>query len=89
MLVSEYVEQIISTRPYKYSTRQTNIRDIKRLGIWNKEISEINSALIRDIVEKVPNQNSRKRLFITARSLFRDLGILSGPPLLRGNWKNL
>ncbi len=87
MLVSEYVEQIISTRPYKYSTRQTNIRDIKRLGIWNKEISEINSALIRDIVEKVPNQNSRKRLFITARSLFRDLGICQDLPYLEGTGK--
>ena len=39
-----------------------NIRDVKRLGIWDMDVSEINSALIRDIVEKIPNHNSRKKI---------------------------
>jgi hypothetical protein len=33
MLVSDYLDQVIKSRPYKYSTKQSLIRDIKRLGI--------------------------------------------------------
>jgi hypothetical protein len=32
MLVSEYVMQVIEKRPYKYSTKLTNVADVKRLG---------------------------------------------------------
>jgi len=84
MLVSEYVTKLNDSRPYKYSTRLMNIRDVKRLGIWDMDVSEINSAMIRDIVEKVPNHNSRKRLFIVARSFFRDLGVCQDLPYLEG-----
>lgn len=84
MLVKDYVEQVIETRAYKYSTKQTNYRDIKRLDILELDISEINSGLIMSIVEKIPNQNSRKRLYITARSLFKDLGICQDLPYLEG-----
>jgi hypothetical protein len=41
MLVSEYVMQVIEKRPYKYSTKLTNVADVKRLGIWDMDISEI------------------------------------------------
>ena len=33
MLVSGYLDQVIKSRPYKYWTKQSLIRDIKRLGI--------------------------------------------------------
>ena len=39
MLVSEYVLQIIEKRPYKYSTKLTNVADVKRLGIWDMDTS--------------------------------------------------
>jgi integrase len=84
MLVKEYVEEIIESRAYKYSTKQTNYRDIKRLGILERDTSEINSGLIMAIVEKIPNQNSRKRLYITARSIFKDLGVCQDLPYLEG-----
>ena len=32
MLVSEYVLQIIEKRPYKYSTKLTNVADVKTVG---------------------------------------------------------
>jgi hypothetical protein len=51
MLVSEYVTKIVDSRPYKYSTKQTNIRDIKKIGIWDLELEEISSGLIRNKVE--------------------------------------
>ena len=72
MLVSEYVLQIIEKRPYKYSTKLTNVADVKRLGIWDMDTSEIHSGMIHERVDKVANQNSRKRLYITARSMFKD-----------------
>ena len=45
MLVNEYLDQVIKSRPYKYSTKQTLIKDIRRIGIWDMDTSEITSAL--------------------------------------------
>ena len=85
--VSEYASEVINSRPYKYQTRLTYVKDLKRLGIWDIEVSEINSALIRDKVEKVTTQSTRKRLFITARSIFKDLGICQDLPNLEAEGK--
>ena len=41
MLVSEYLDQVIKSRPYKYSTKQSLMRDVKRLGIMDVDTSEI------------------------------------------------
>lgn len=87
MKVSEYATEVINTRPYKYQTRQTYVKDLKRLGIWELDVSAINSALIRDIVEKVTTQSTRKRLFITARSVFRELGICQDLPNIEAEGK--
>ena len=46
MLVRDYVDQIVQLRPYKYSTRQTLIRDVQRMGIWDLDINEVTSSLI-------------------------------------------
>lgn len=46
MLVSEYVLQVIEKRPYKYSTKLTNVADVKRLGIWDMDTSAIHHILI-------------------------------------------
>ena len=48
MLVNEYLDQVIAVRSYKYSTKQTLVKDIKRMGIWDMDISLVNSGLIRD-----------------------------------------
>jgi hypothetical protein len=72
MLVSEYVMQVIEKRPYKYSTKLTNVADVKRLGIWDMDTSEIHSGLIHERVDKIANQNSRNLLSLTARSLIKD-----------------
>ena len=74
MLVNEYLHQVIKSRPYKYSTEQTLIKYIRRMGIWDLDTYEITSALIRDKVDCIPNHNSLRRLHITARSIFKDLG---------------
>ena len=82
MLVNEYLDQVIKSRPYKYSTKQTLIKDIRRMGIWDMDTSEITSALIRDKVDSESNHNSRRRLYITARSIFKDLGVCQDLPKL-------
>lgn len=87
MKVSEYATNVINSRPYKYQTRQTFFKDLHRLGIWDLDTSEINSALIRDIVDKVTTQSTRKRLFITARSIFKELGVCQDLPNLEAEGK--
>jgi len=87
MLVSEYATEVINVRPYKYQTRQTFFKDLKRLGIWDLEVEQVNSALIRDVVEQLTTQSTRKRLYITARSIFRDLGKCQDLPNLEAEGK--
>ena len=87
MLVSEYATEVINTRPYKYQTRQTFFKDLKRLGIWDLEVEKVNSALIRNVVEQLTTQSTRKRLYITARSIFRDLGVCQDLPNLEAEGK--
>lgn len=87
MLVSEYATQVINSRPYKYQTRLTYFKDLKRLGIWDIELEKVDSALIRDVVETIKTQSTRKRLFITARSIFKDLGICQDLPNLDAEGK--
>jgi integrase len=84
MLVSIFLDNVIKSRPYKYSTKQSLIRDVKRLGIMELDTSEITSALIRDKVDSIPNHNSRRRLYITARSIFKELGVCQDLPKMEG-----
>ena len=87
MLVSEYATEVINTRPYKYQTRQTFFKDLKRLGIWDLDVDQVNSALIKDVVEQLTTQSTRKRLYITARSIFRDLNKCQDLPNLEAEGK--
>lgn len=82
MLVSQYVDQIIQSRPYKYATKQTLIRDIKKMGIWDLDLEQISSSLIRDKVDSAKSHNSRRRLYMTARSIFKDIGQCQDLPVL-------
>lgn len=87
MKVSEYATEVINSRPYKYQTRQTFFKDLRRLGIWDMHVEEVSSALIRNVVDQIQTQSTRKRLFITARSIFRDLGICQDLPNLEAEGK--
>lgn len=87
MLVSEYATQVINSRPYKYQTRLTYFKDLKRLGIWDLDVNQVDSALIRNVVETIKTQSTRKRLFITARSIFKDLGKCQDLPNLDAEGK--
>lgn len=83
MKESQFATQIIESRPYKYQTKQTYYKDLKRLGIWELDVSEINSVLIRNRVEVIPTLSTRKRLYITARTIFKELGKCQDLPQLQ------
>lgn len=83
MKVSQFATQIIESRPYKYQTKQTYYKDLKRLGIWDMNVDEINSVLIRNRVEIIPTLSTRKRLFITARTIFKEVGKCQDLPQLQ------
>jgi len=84
MLVSEYAQKVISNRPLKYGTRQSYIKIIKSLGIWDLEISDLNCALIFDKVDQMRSHNVKKNVYICLRSVFKDLGIFNDLPILAG-----
>jgi hypothetical protein len=46
MKVSELVEDLIQNRPYKYTYKQTLVRDVKKLGIWDMDTEDVTSAYI-------------------------------------------
>jgi integrase len=83
MLVSQFATQIIESRPYKYQTKQTYYKDLKKLGIWNLEVSDVTSVLIRNRVEVIPTLSTRKRLYITARTIFKEIGKCQDLPQLQ------
>jgi len=82
MKVSTHVEQLILNRPYKYAYKQTLVRDVKKLGIWEMDAQDVTSAYIRDAVDRLGNHNSRRRLYITARTIFKDLNKCQDLPIL-------
>ena len=84
MLVSEYATNVINNRPLKYGTRQSYLKIIKSLGIWDMALADLNCALIYDKVDKMRSHNVKKNIYICLRSVFRDLGIFNDLPILQG-----
>ncbi len=84
MLVSEYVLNNINNRPLKYGTKQSYLKGIKSLGIWEMDISDLNSALIFEKTDQMRSHNVKKNIYIMLRSVFRELGIFSDLPILSG-----
>jgi integrase len=84
MLVSEYALNVINNRPLKYGTRQSYIKIIRSLGIWDLEVSSLNCALIFDKVDQMRSHNVKKNVYICLRSVFRELGIFNELPILQG-----
>lgn len=84
MLVSEYVNKTINNRPLKYGTKQSYIKGIKSLGIWDLDISQLNSALVFEKTDQMRSHNVKKNIYIMLRSVFKDLGLFSDLPILNG-----
>jgi hypothetical protein len=76
MLVLDYLDQVVKSMQNKYSTNQSLICIIWRLGIVNCELNKgkISSTLIHDKVDCMTNHNLRRRIHITARIILKNLG---------------
>jgi len=53
MLVSEFTLKVISERQYKYQTKQSYIKGIKAIGIWNDEVSSLSPLKQRKKVKLI------------------------------------
>lgn len=85
MLVNEYATNAFAEKPLNYSTRQSYIKGIKSLGLWDMDMSELSLPLLLERVEAHPDHNVQKLFFTLLRSLFADSGInVSKLPKLSG-----
>jgi len=75
MLVSEFTLKVISERQYKYQTKQSYIKGIKAIGIWNDEVSSLSPQIFFERLDGIPNLNTRRSITIICRSIFKELGI--------------
>lgn len=85
MLVSTYVTNVINDKPLKYSTKQSYIKGIQTLGLWDMSMDSLSLPILLEKVESFRNHNVRKMYFTILRSLFADSGLsVSKLPKLAG-----
>ena len=58
MLVSEYVMQVIDNRQYKYATKQSYIKGIKSLGIWDLTVDSLSPQFFYQKLDTYTNLNT-------------------------------
>ncbi len=75
MLVSEFTLKVISERQYKYQTKQSYIKGIKAIGIWNDEVSSLSPQIFYERLDAIANLNTRRSITIICRSIFKELGV--------------
>lgn len=84
MQVHQYVQECISKRQYKYATKQSYIKGIKSLGIWDWDVSSLTPQFFYEALDAIANLNTRKSLTIICRSIFKDLGICADLKVIEG-----
>jgi len=60
MKVSQYYEEQISIRPYRYQTKINFVRCLKKLGLWDMPLEDITPVLCWNRLEGILNQNSKR-----------------------------
>jgi integrase len=84
MLASEYAQKVISERQYKYQTRQSYVKGIKAVGIWDMEVSSLSPQLFYERLDAISNLNTRRSITIVCKSVFKDLGICKNLKIIDG-----
>jgi len=84
MKVSEYVTKVVSERQYKYQTKQSYLKGIKSLGIWDMDIASLSPQFFYEKLDAYPNLNTKKMISIMCRSVFKDLGICKDIKVVEG-----
>jgi hypothetical protein len=84
MLVSEYAQKVISERQYKYQTRQSYLKGIKAIGIWDMEVSSLSPQFFYERLDGISNLNTRRSITIICKSIFKDLGVCKDLKIIDG-----
>jgi hypothetical protein len=84
MLVNEYAQKVISERQYKYQTRQSYLKGIKAIGIWDMEVSSLSPQLFYERLDAISNLNTRRSVTIICKSIFKDLGVCKDLKIVDG-----
>ena len=84
MLVNEYAQKVISERQYKYQTRQSYLKGIKAIGIWDMEVSSLSPQLFYERLDAISNLNTRRSATIICKSVFKDLGVCKDLKIIDG-----
>lgn len=85
MLVSQYVQQVLSSKPYKPTTRLNYVRAFKRLGLWNREVASIDAALVYQMAQHLKPQ-TRNTTLIVIKSVFKDVNDCATLKIKRPQW---
>ena len=84
MLVNEYAQKVISERQYKYQTRQSYLKGIKAIGIWDMEVTSLSPQLFYERLDAISNLNTRRSATIICKSIFKDLGVCKDLKIIDG-----
>ena len=84
MLVNEYAQKVISERQYKYQTRQSYLKGIKAIGIWDMEVTSLSPQLFYERLDAISNLNTRRSATIICKSVFKDLGVCKDLKIIDG-----
>ena len=84
MLVNEYAQKVISERQYKYQTRQSYLKGIKAIGIWDMEVTSLSPQLFYERLDAISNLNTRRSATIICKSVFKDLDVCKDLKIIDG-----
>jgi integrase len=75
MLVSEYATKVVNERMLKYQTKQSYIKGLKSLGIWDLDIDSLSPQFFYERLDTIGNLNTKRAQAIICKSVFKELGV--------------
>ena len=75
MLVSEYATKVVNERLLKYQTKQSYIKGLKSLGIWDLSIDSLSPQFFYEKLDTIRNLNTKRAQAIICKSVFKELGV--------------
>lgn len=84
MLVSQYFNEFIQDKPYKYQTKKNMIHCLKKLELWDMEYEEITANFCWNRIEAILNQNVKRTYSGYLRNIFdfsfKQMPVVDGIP---------
>ena len=70
LLISEYFEREISNEPYKYQTKVSMVRCLKKLTLWDLEFETLTPAFCWEQIDEIINLNVKRVYAGYVRNIF-------------------